>query len=188
MIQAVQNNSMPQNPQKTDHLQKLQSVNTVSNAQDRAKTEEQQNVAKPRYDEYIKSNNTATDSTGIYRLAKDKQGNARILYDSPNQQNKAVDGAENNQSNNPAGGPDGAKDGKTIMKSTVNTDKVDAEIKRLKEKKQELEQQIQQAAGDSDKVQRLRQRLSDIENELRVKDNDNYRKQHASYTYNGIGA
>lgn len=71
---------------------------------------------------------------------------------------------------------DGAK------KCTGNTDKVDREIKKLKEKKEQLEQQIRMAAGDEEKVRDLEKALAQIESELSQKDNDAYRRQHASFS------
>ncbi len=57
---------------------------------------------------------------------------------------------------------------------TVNTDRVDAEIRRLKQKKAELERQLQ-SGGDPAVEAELRK----IEEELRQKDTDTYRRQHA---------
>lgn len=63
-----------------------------------------------------------------------------------------------------------------------NTDKVEREIRELKEKKKELEQQIHSAAGDEKKVKELEKKLADIENELSQKDNDTYRRQNTVVT------
>ncbi len=77
-----------------------------------------------------------------------------------------------------------------------NTDKVDREIEKLKEKKRELEQQIQSAFGDETpsgyhsmpsgdkverKIQELEKKLAQVEQELSQKDNDTYRKQHSEF-------
>jgi len=64
-------------------------------------------------------------------------------------------------------------------KCTTNTDKVDREIKKLKEQKQQLERQIKAASGDEEKVRELEKKLSRIEGELSKKDNDTYRRQNA---------
>lgn len=58
----------------------------------------------------------------------------------------------------------------------ISTDKVDAEIRLLKNKKAQLEQKIT-AAGD-DKAD-LERQLALLEDELRLKDNETYRKQHS---------
>ena len=60
--------------------------------------------------------------------------------------------------------------------NTISTDKVDAEIKLLKNKKAQLEQKI--SASGADKAD-LERQLALLENELRQKDNDTYRKQHS---------
>lgn len=65
--------------------------------------------------------------------------------------------------------------GRLPKKSTISTDKVDAEIKLLKNKKAQLEQKISAQADNPD----LQHQLAQIENELRQKDNDTYRKLHS---------
>ncbi len=60
-----------------------------------------------------------------------------------------------------------------------STDKVDREIKKLKEQRQQLKQQITVASGDEEKVKELEKKLSRIEGELSQKDNDTYRRQNA---------
>lgn len=59
--------------------------------------------------------------------------------------------------------------------TTISTDKVDAEIKLLKNKKSQLEQKISAQADNPD----LQRQLAQIEDELNQKDNDIYRKQHS---------
>ena len=64
---------------------------------------------------------------------------------------------------------------------TANTDKVDREIKKLKEEKARLEQQLQQGPPPQTEA-RLNQKLQQVEQQLRRKDNDAYRRQHAEYS------
>ena len=61
----------------------------------------------------------------------------------------------------------------------INTDNVDREIEKLKEEKEQLEQQIKAAAGDKEKVKVLEKKLAQIEGELSQKDNDTYRRKNA---------
>lgn len=68
-----------------------------------------------------------------------------------------------------------------IMKCTVSTDKVDSEIKKLKEQRQATKQQLNQAENPEEKAT-LQKKLANIEMELQAKDNDAYRKQNATYT------
>lgn len=64
---------------------------------------------------------------------------------------------------------------------TANTDKVDREIKNLKEQKKQLERQIK-SCKDFRKVQDLEKELAGVESELLQKDNDAYRKQNTRFT------
>ncbi len=68
---------------------------------------------------------------------------------------------------------------KSAKRCITNTDKVDQEIENLKEKKQQLEKQIQSASGNEKKVRELERKLAGIESELSRKDNDTYRRQNA---------
>ena len=61
----------------------------------------------------------------------------------------------------------------------ANTDKVDVEIEKLKAKKAQLEQKISSAQNPNENLQK---QLAQIENELRQKDNDTYRKAHTQFS------
>ena len=80
-------------------------------------------------------------------------------------------------------------------KCVTDTDKVDRETGKLKEKKQQLKQQLRSVSGDEtpcgypsvssgnnkeNKIRELEKKLAQVENELRRKDNDTYRRQNAS--------
>lgn len=62
---------------------------------------------------------------------------------------------------------------------TTDTSRVDWEIKQLREKKKQLEQQLERAVGDEKKCRELERQLAQINAELAHKDNDTYRRQHA---------
>ena len=62
--------------------------------------------------------------------------------------------------------------------TTINTDQVDREIERLKQKKQALEQQLRTAQNEQQR-EALERELQMIESALSFKDNDTYRKQNA---------
>lgn len=64
-------------------------------------------------------------------------------------------------------------------KCTTNTDKVDREIQKLKEVKQQLEQQIRSDFGNEKEIRELEKKLAQIESELSQKDHDTYRRQNA---------
>lgn len=106
-------------------------------------------------DEYVSSEESGAKPNGLYRLGQDEHGRRKIFFDAP----------------------DKSQDAK---KCTTNTDKVEQEIRNLKEKRQLLEQQIKAASGDEKKVRELEQKLAQVVSELSRKDNDTYRRQNAS--------
>lgn len=63
-----------------------------------------------------------------------------------------------------------------------NTDEVEREIRKLKKRKQQLEQQIAQSGDSPDRQQKLQKELDQVENELKQKDTDSYRRQHTKFT------
>lgn len=79
--------------------------------------------------------------------------------------------------------PNKAPDGtESKERCTANTDKVDAEIRKLKEKKENIQQQLAKAADHPEQREKLEKQLQQIENELKMKDNDSYRRRHTEYT------
>ena len=62
-----------------------------------------------------------------------------------------------------------------------STDQVDREIEKLKEKKGDLEKKLN-TETDEKKVDDLQRQLEQVARELLEKDNDSYRKQHATFT------
>lgn len=196
-IGAVGNNISRQNP----YANKLEAgqnrpVNVTDKADGTSKAEQSRPLALPR-DEYIPSDGKSEKTPGIYRLEADENGNKRIAFDRPDsaEKSKRADAMEGKEhaGESPVAASDPNEDGVKPEKSgdkgeakscTVNTDKVDAEIKQLKEQKQQIEQQLNSVRDDEEKRKDLEQRLSQVETELSAKDNDGYRKQHAMYTYN----
>lgn len=61
-----------------------------------------------------------------------------------------------------------------------NTDRVDGEIKRLREKQEQLEQQLRRADGEN--AENIKKQLESVSAELAIKDNDTYRRQNAVFT------
>ncbi len=92
---------------------------------------------------------------GLYKLSEDENGNPHIDYDSPDDKEKSE-------------------------KCTANTDKVDREIKKLKEKAAQLRQQIRSASED--KRKKLETQLQMVEAELSQKDNDGYRRENTVFS------
>ena len=124
----------------------------------RPEDETQSRCQKPVMDEYVPEEKP--EPSGRYRLGKDEDGKPKIDFDGPEKSGSDKDG----------------------QSCTCNTDKVDREIEKLKKQKQELEQQINRETDES-KTEDLKAKLAQIEKELSQKDNDAYRRQHATYTY-----
>ena len=62
--------------------------------------------------------------------------------------------------------------------TTTNTDMVDRELERLKEKKAKLEQEL--LTADETKRQELQMQLDQVNMELTLKNSDTYRRQHST--------
>ncbi len=170
----------------TDYAERVkekQAVRRAEKAKEAEKTAEEKDAGKlsePR-DEYISSEKSGQKPTGLYRVGRDENGNRKIFFDAPKagHANGKDDRSEKSEDGKvPKVGGD--SQGKPAEKCVTNTDKVDREIKKLKEKKQQLKQQIQSASGDERKIRELEKKLAQVENELSQKDNDTYRRQNAS--------
>lgn len=123
---------------------------------------------KPRAkDEYVPSEND--EPIGLYRLSEDEDGNPIIDFD------KASDGRDVQPESSEKDDPD-----KKTESCTCNTDKVDREIKRLKEKQEQLEQRLRSAEGEA--ARQLEKQLESVSAELLQKDNDAYRRQQAVFS------
>lgn len=151
---------------KTDYPERLKEEQEKAKGAEKAEetkraggTEKGQNDVKASermpalQDEYISSEKSGVKPSGLYRLGQDGEGKKKVFFDDPK---------------------------RSVEKCTVNTDRVDMEIKKLKEKRQQLEQQLTSASGDERKVKELEKKLAQVENELSRKDNDTYRRQNAS--------
>ena len=108
----------------------------------------------------------------MYRVGQDGNGRRKIFYEDLSRFGRADEKGQPKVS--------GDDREKPAEKCITDTGKVDREIRSLREKKQQLEQQIRSAAGDRKKVRELERKLARVESELSQKDNDTYRRQHAS--------
>lgn len=107
-------------------------------------------------DEYVPSKEKKP--IGLYYAAPDENGEPRIMFD------KAEDNADEPEE-------------ETV---TANTDKVDREIKNLRDKAQMLTQKLRSA--DESAAADIRRELEQVNAELAQKDNDEYRRQHTVFT------
>ena len=148
------------NDSRTNYAEQLKAEQSLDRAERAEETKKVQNdpnasdkITVP-CDEYTSSKKTGEKPSGLYQLGQDENGNRKVFFDDPK---------------------------KSEEKCVGNTDKVDREIEKLKEKQQQLEQQIQSAAGDEQKVRELEKKLAQVEAELRQKDNDTYRRQNSEF-------
>ena len=156
-----------------DYIHKAQTEQTAKateRAEEAAKSKEKD---KP---EYISSEKSGKKPSGLYHMEQDENGNPKIIFDTT----KRAEEAESEQSK-------GAElkelsDNDRVKVTIGNMDKVKNEIKKLKEEKKQLEQQLKMAAGNEQKTKELKAKLAQVEAELSVKDTDEYKRQHAEYT------
>lgn len=133
--------------------------------QEDTSTNNSSNPLPSNTDEYIHSEKPSP--TGIYQLGRDKDGKPKIVFDS--QQNTSKPSEEAAKT---------VEDEKENETCTVNTNKVDSEVKKLKNKITTLKQQIAKASDNE--RENLEKQLEQLESELSMKDNDSYRRQHSS--------
>lgn len=161
MSMKINGNSSDLGINAKERLKEKQALDRTEEAKETDKASDKTSVPK---DEYISSEKSGEKPSGLYRLGQDENGNKKLIYDAPD------------------------KAGNAKEKCIANTDQVDREIEKLKEKKKELEQQIRAAFGDEEKIKELEKKLADIENELSQKDNDTYRRQNASVTIQSLAS
>ena len=187
---------MPISGVNTGAVQPLTTAEKVLGASKVQKPEEeaQGRQLKPVMDEYVPEE--PQEPSGRYWMGKDEDGQPKIFFDDPERaadgpkQPEGIPDAKKPEADAPeaeepdpegqgAKGPEGEKDkGETWE---CNTDKVDREIEKLKKKQQELEQRLN-TETDEAKIKALERQLSQVEQELKQKDSDTYRRQHAVYT------
>ena len=175
---------MPISGVNTGATQPLATAEKVQGASKVQKPEEeaQSRPLRPMMDEYIPEE--PREPSGRYWMGRDEDGQPKIYFDAPEraadapgQPEDAPEAEEPKQAGQGAKGPEGKKE--EVWEG--NTDKVDREIEKLKKKKEELEQRLN-TETDEAKIKDLERQLAQVEQELKQKDNDTYRRQHAVYT------
>lgn len=171
---------------KTDYAERVrekQAALRAEKAKEAAEEKGSGKLSEPQ-DVYIRSEKSGKEPVGLYRIGQDENGGRKIFFDDPDKADRA-DGKEEPKAEKADGKKpkvDGDSQGKPAEVCVGNTDKVDREIEKLKEKKRELEQQIRSASGDERKIRELEKKLTQVEQELSQKDNDTYRKQHSEFS------
>ena len=185
MAMQIQGNQDHSGADYAERVKEKLAAEKAEKAKEAEKAVEEKNsgrLSEPK-DEYISSEKSGQKPTGLYRVGQDENGNRKIFFDDPKAGHaKEQDDRSEKSEDGKAPKADGDSQGKPAEKCITNTDKVDREIKKLKEKKQQLEQQIQSASGDEKKIRELEKKLAQVENELSQKDNDTYRKQHTVFS------
>ena len=178
---------------KTDYAERVKEKQAALRAEKAKEAKETKEAAEEKgsgklsepQDVYIRSEKSGKEPVGLYRIGQDENGGRKIFFEDPDKADRA-DGKEEPKAEKADGKKpkidDGDSQGKPAEVCVGNTDKVDREIEKLKEKKRELEQQIQSASGDERKIQELEKKLTQVEQELSQKDNDTYRKQHSEFS------
>ncbi|GFH92088.1 hypothetical protein IMSAGC002_03353 [Lachnospiraceae bacterium] len=171
---------------RTDYAERVKEQQAVWRAEKAKEAEKATEEKKPGrlsepQDEYISSERSGKKPTGLYRVGQDENGSRKIFFDAPKADHaNGKDGRSGEGADGKGPKVSGGSQGKPAEKCVANSDKVDREIKKLKEKKQQLEQQIRSASGDEKKIRELEKKLAQVENELSQKDNDTYRRQNTS--------
>lgn len=197
MLIGTVDNTISQQNSYMNKAENRQSVAATDKAKDASKVGAQRSsgaLNEPR-DEYIPSGDKPNETPGIYRMEKDENGQPKIVFDRPDSPEKSEQASEKKESDiaspevepkqseseDKSQAPEKADDKKADTNCTVDTGKVDREIKKLKEEKKQIEQELKNA-NDEEKHKDLDRRLSQVEAELSAKDNDGYRKQNSTYT------
>ena len=177
---------MPISGVSTGAVQPLTTAEKMMGASKVQKPEEeaQGRQLKPVMDEYVPEE--PQEPSGRYWMGRDEDGQPKIYFDdrsqaadAPKQPEDAPEAEEPKQAGQGAKGPEGKKDKEEVWEG--NTDKVDREIEKLKKKQQELKQRLN-TETDEAKIKDLEHQLAQVEQELKQKDSDTYRRQNAAYT------
>ncbi len=130
---------------------------SVRSAENTPKTDEKElGMIPENRDEYVPGEEK--EPIGLYSVSPDENGDLRVSFD-----------GEKSKPDDP--------ESDTI---TANTDKVDREIKALRDKEQVLMQKLRSADGSA--AEDIRRELEQVTAELAQKDNDGYRRQNTVFS------
>lgn len=135
--------------------------------------EQPQQAASEKGNEYLPDDPVGAPVKGIYSVGHDAEGNTTVHYIDPHA--SEAKSALSPASEAPVSGVAPEKSSST---TTTNTDRVDGEIRRLKEQQQLIQQKLR-AELDEEKKAELQSQLQQISIQLSQKDNDFYRRQNA---------
>lgn len=148
---------------------------------------------KPARDEYVPEGEKKREPYGRYWLGKDQDGSLKVCFDDPEAKDAASPAspeaaappkAEEPEKDEEPGAPGKpAPPGRSgeEEKCTADTDEVDRELKRLREKREELARRLSSETG-GERARALERKLAQVEGDLAQKDNDAYRRRHTKFT------
>ena len=173
MAMQINGNYDPSGSGYPERVAEKQAADRADRAKEGDRTAEPKRPGKlpEPQDEYISSKKSGEKPTGLYRIGQDENGGRKIFYDDPK--------AERNNREEPKAAGNNREEPE---KCVGDTNAVEREIRKLKEKRQQLEQQIHSASGDEKKIRELEKKLAQVEQELSRKDNDTYRRQHTAFS------
>ena len=150
-------------------MQNIQSAKQAEKPLPKSAAEEN---AVSKRDEYIPSEKD--EPIGLYSMEQDENGGHGIRFDDPNKSDKSDKSDKADKADEPK------KEKSESEECTCNTDKVDRELKRLREKAERLEQQLRSASEEE--AAKLQKQLAEVQSELAQKDNDSYRRSQAEFS------
>lgn len=190
MAMQVNGNHDPSGNSYPERVREKQAADRADRAKetDRAAELKKDGKLSEPQDAYISSEKSGKEPTGLYWVGQDENGNRKIFYDDPKAargEGKEEPKADADRAREAADGKEpkaGGNNREEPEKCVGDTNAVDREIQKLKDKKQQLEQQIHSVSGDENKIRELKKKLAQVEQELSQKDNDTYRRQHTVFS------
>ena len=166
----------------------IQSLTEPEKSLSAQKVQESQEETKSRpiragKDEYIPEEKS--EPFGRYWMGKDEDGQPKVFFDDPEKAagvpGRLKESPDTEEADQDKKADDSEKADEKGERCICSTDQVDREIEKLKEKKGDLEKKLN-TETDEKKVDDLQRQLEQVARELLEKDNDSYRKQHATFT------
>ncbi len=184
IIQSIQSNhaiSIPKNPYEN----KISSnSNSVPTKQKQPDYDEYIPENKPNFDEKAVTGSSTKDKPSMHcNCSENNEPLEEMTVENENDEFPEERAVENENDESPeertVENEDSNKDG--VKKCIANTNRVDKEIQKLKEKKKQIKNELHSNIP-IERRKELEQRLRRITQELQQKDNDFYRQQHANFS------
>lgn len=141
----------------------LYGVKSAENAEKQRENVPEEEKYSHGRDEYVPSEEDVP--IGLYSLSEDGDGGMAVEYDMAEKSDKKAEDGEKSQKSESC---------------TCNTDRVDREIEKLREKQEQLEEKLRNAEGE--RAEQIKKQLESVSAELALKDNDTYRRQNAVFS------